>query len=54
VRDYAAIVVEDCVNTMDSPAHHDAALMCIRTAFGFVASSAEVLQFARSWTAAAA
>jgi ureidoacrylate peracid hydrolase len=44
-------VVEDCVNTMDSPAHHDAALRCIRTAFGFVASSAEVLELARSWAA---
>jgi nicotinamidase-related amidase len=52
VRDYAVIVIEDCVNTMDSPAHHDAALMCVRTAFGFVASSAEVLELARSWTAA--
>jgi nicotinamidase-related amidase len=52
VRDFAAIVVEDCVNTMDSPAHHDAALMCIRTAFGFVVSSAAVLDLALSWTAA--
>jgi nicotinamidase-related amidase len=50
-RDYAVMVVEDCVNTMDSPAHHDAALRCIRTAFGFVASSAEVLELARSWAA---
>jgi len=35
-RDYAVIVVEDCVDTMDGPALHDAALACIRTAFGFV------------------
>ena len=54
VRDYAAVVIEDCVNTMDSPAHHEAALLCIRTAFGFVTSSAEVLELARSWTAAKA
>ena len=53
VRDYAVVVIEDCVNTMDSPAHHDAALMCIRTAFGFVATSAEALELVRSWTTAA-
>jgi nicotinamidase-related amidase len=52
VRDYAVIVVEDCVNTMDPPPLHDAALLCIRTAFGFVASSAEVLELARSWASA--
>jgi nicotinamidase-related amidase len=52
VRDYAVIVVEDCVNTMDSPPLHDAALVCIRTAFGFVVSSAGVLELARSWESA--
>ncbi len=35
-RDYAVIVVEDCVDTMDGATLHDAALECIRTAFGFV------------------
>jgi nicotinamidase-related amidase len=35
-RDYAVVVVEDCVHTMDGPALHEAALVCIRTAFGFV------------------
>ncbi len=35
-RDYAVVVVEDCVDTMDSPELHAAALLCIRTAFGFV------------------
>jgi len=54
VRDYAVVVIEDCVNTMDSPAHHDAALMCIRTAFGFVTTSAEALELVRSWTTTAA
>jgi biuret amidohydrolase len=57
VRDYAVMVIEDCVDTMDSPAHHEAALMCLRTAFGFVVSAAEALRLARSWrgrTAAAA
>ena len=35
-RDYAVVVIEDCVDTMDSPELHAAALLCIRTAFGFV------------------
>lgn len=35
-RDYAVVVVEDCVDTMDAPELHAAALLCIRTAFGFV------------------
>ncbi|MGH3218693.1 MAG: cysteine hydrolase family protein [Streptosporangiaceae bacterium] len=37
--DYAAVVIEDCVATMDGPALHDAALACIRAAFGWTASS---------------
>ena len=41
--DYAVIVVEDCVDSMDGQALHDAALACIRTAFGWVMPSAEVL-----------
>jgi biuret amidohydrolase len=36
VRDYCAIVVEDCVDTMDGFALHEAGLACIRTAFGQV------------------
>jgi nicotinamidase-related amidase len=43
VRDYAVVVVEDCVDTMDTPDHHTAALLCLRTAFGHVMTSAEVL-----------
>lgn len=35
-RDFAVVVVEDCVDTMDGPELHDAALACIRTAFGWV------------------
>ena len=42
-RDYAVIVAEDCVDTMDGPALHDAALACIRTAFGFVMTSDEIV-----------
>jgi len=41
-RDYAVVVVEDCVDTMDGPALHEAALACIRTAFGFVATADEI------------
>lgn len=41
--DYAVIVVEDCVDSMDGPALHAAALTCIRIAFGWVMPSAEVL-----------
>ena len=36
VRDYAVIVVEDCVDSMDGPDLHAAGLACIRTAFGVV------------------
>ena len=42
-RDYAVIVASDCVDTMDGPALHDAALACIRTAFGFVLTAGEIL-----------
>ncbi|PZG18369.1 cysteine hydrolase family protein [Nonomuraea aridisoli] len=41
-RDYAPVVVEECVDTMD-PALHDAALRVIRQAFGWVATTEEVL-----------
>lgn len=41
--DYAVIVPSDCVDTMDAPALHDAALLCIGTAFGFVMTSREVM-----------
>jgi nicotinamidase-related amidase len=42
-KDYAVIVVEDCIDTMDGTALHDAALLCIRTAFGFVLDTDEVI-----------
>lgn len=41
-RDYAPVVVEECVDTMDKAAH-EAALLVIRQAFGWVASAKEVL-----------
>jgi biuret amidohydrolase len=42
VRDYAVIVVKDCVETMDGAALHEAGLLCIKTAFGFVLDINEV------------
>jgi nicotinamidase-related amidase len=44
VRDFAVIVVKDCVETMDGPALHDAGLLCIKTAFGFVIDTGEIQQ----------
>lgn len=41
-RDYATIVISDCVDTMDGDVLHEAALLCIRTALGWVYSSQEV------------
>lgn len=43
VRDYAVVVVEDCVDTMDGGKLHDAGLLCIRTAFGWVMSADEIV-----------
>jgi nicotinamidase-related amidase len=48
VRDYAVVIVEDCVDTMDSPEHHAAALLCLRTAFGHVMSAHDALARIRS------
>jgi nicotinamidase-related amidase len=41
-RDYAVVVVEDCVDTMDRRLH-DPALALIRQAFGWVAPATDVL-----------
>jgi biuret amidohydrolase len=43
VLDYAPIIIEDCVDTMDGPAVHDAAIACLRAAFGWVFRSDTVL-----------
>lgn len=48
VRDFAVVIVEDCVDTMDSPEHHAAALLCLRTAFGHVMSAQDALARIRS------
>ncbi len=44
VRDYAPVVVEDCVDTMDGADLNEAALLCIRTALGWVMDSERVVQ----------
>jgi nicotinamidase-related amidase len=43
-RDYAVFVIEDCVDTMDGPEIHEAALKCIRAAFGWTMTSDEVIE----------
>ena len=43
VRDYAPIVIEDCVDSMDGDDLHHAALACIRTALGWVMSADDAL-----------
>lgn len=42
-RDYAAVVVEECVDTMDR-SQHEPALGVIRQAFGWVATTKEVVE----------
>lgn len=42
-RDYATVVVSDCVDTMDGPELHAAALRVIGTAFGQVATADELI-----------
>ena len=41
-KDFACVVVENCVDTVDGPDMHKAALACIERAFGWVARSPEV------------
>jgi nicotinamidase-related amidase len=43
-RDYAVVVVSDCVDTMDGPEFHDWGLRIIATAFGQVMSADEVMK----------
>lgn len=42
-RDFRAVVVEDCVDSMDGEQAHRAALFLIKTAFGWVANSESIL-----------
>jgi nicotinamidase-related amidase len=43
-RDFACIVVSDCVDTCDGPGFHDSALTIIERAFGWVMSADEALE----------
>jgi len=43
VRDFATIVITDCVDTMDGPVLHDAALSCIQAAFGWTMTAKDAL-----------
>ncbi|MBM1144990.1 cysteine hydrolase [Alcanivorax sp. ZXX171] len=47
VLDYATICIEECVDTMDGPRLHEAALTCLRAAFGWVMSGDEALRHLR-------
>ena len=47
VRDYAVVVIEDCVDTMDTPDHHAAALLCLRTAFAHVMTSGDAIDLVK-------
>jgi nicotinamidase-related amidase len=42
-RDYAVVAVSDCVDTMDGPELHAAALRVIATAFGQVATADDIM-----------
>jgi biuret amidohydrolase len=43
-RDYAVLVLSDCVDSMDGPTLHASALECIGTAFGTVVSSDDLMR----------
>jgi nicotinamidase-related amidase len=49
-RDYAVFVIEDCVDSMDGPEIHEAALACVRAAFGWVMTSDEVIDVLKGVT----
>lgn len=41
-KDFGCVVISDCVDTVDGPDLHEAALTCIERAFGWVSTSHEV------------
>ncbi|HVR79597.1 MAG TPA: hypothetical protein VMS99_14545 [Acidimicrobiia bacterium] len=49
-----AVVVEDCVDSMDGAEYHDAALRCIQRAFGWVYTSDDVIAVGVGMTGLAA
>lgn len=46
--DYHVVMVEDCVDTMDGPELHEAALLVLNTAFGVSAEASRVLEALRA------
>lgn len=42
IRDFAPVVVEDCVDTMDGPELHAAGLLVVRTAFGWTMPARQI------------
>lgn len=44
VRDFASIVIEECVDTMDGEEMHKAGLACVKAAFGWVMTGEEALK----------
>jgi len=46
-KDFVSIVISDCVDTVDGPDLHEAALACIERAFGWVSSSGDVFHTLR-------
>lgn len=46
-KDFGSIVISDCVDTVDGPDMHEAALACIERAFGWVSSSRDVFHTLR-------
>jgi nicotinamidase-related amidase len=41
-KDFSCVVIEDCVDTVDGPDFHSAALACIKRAFGWTSESNDV------------
>jgi biuret amidohydrolase len=41
-KDFACVLISDCVDTVDGPDLHQAAITCIESAFGWVATSHEI------------
>lgn len=41
-KDFGCVLISDCVDTVDGPNLHEAAITCIERAFGWVATSHEV------------
>lgn len=51
-RDYSVVVITDCVDSMDGPDFHAAALACIERAFGWGMTGEEALAAIADWESA--